>query len=525
MSQEASELLEQIATAILLEETQNQNKENVQTAKYSLKSAGSPTDRFTNNVSSDDVDESEEEFFEDGDEEEEDEEEEIKVENENEKIVFPSFSSSQHNQQQKQQQNHHQDTAAAVLTELSQATSNVVTTKAPTSTPSLNPHPPQIVPRGSLANPNMTATINSINAFLQSHLHASSSSSSQQPHKVRLSGPIRANINIRHGVWAPRLRCRKRKNLHAKDGIWIHPDCTVENLVTLVKNVLPDEFDWDAQASPLRYQAVNDQSLQSLKTVSGTVAAGQSLYSAFDLVRNRRSDGDNFILQLFVYGTWTVLLKSLHLPPHTNEDEPNSNSVMIMSSSMSSQSQSHMQPPPKKKYQQAHYHQMQMTLNGIGPNSMNMNMNLNNGNTNENLNQNRSSNSNNLLSQVLSHPSNSNNSHTHTHNHTHSLPQSNFYTHPLAANPPVTFLPTLTLEMQMNGTFIPMEISRRSFIAAIRACSMPKPGGPSPPPNGNYISPTAPTSTSTSIHKDESSSFSTTCSIQSTNSTPPPSES
>lgn len=505
MSQEASGLLEQIATAILLEETQNQNKENIQSAKYPLKSSGLLTDRFRS-VSSDDAEESEEEFFEDGDEEDD---EKINVKAETEKIVLPSFSISQHHnhinqQQQLQQQNHHQDTAAAVLTELSQATVPIsdVTTKSSTSTP-LNP--PQIVPRGSLANPNMTATINSINAFLQSHLHTSS----QQPHKVRLSGPIRANINIRHGVWAPRLRCRKRKNLHAKDGIWIHPDCTVENLVTLVKNVLPDEFDWDAQASPLRYQAVNDQSLQSLKTVSGTVAAGQSLYSAFDLVRNRRSDGDNFILQLFVYGTWTVLLKSLHLHSHINEDETNSNSMM-MSSSMSS----HMQPPPKKKYQQAHYHQMQMTLNGIGPNSMNSgNTNLI---TNENINQNHSSNSNNLLSQVLSHPSNSNNS--------HSLPQSNFYTHPLAANPPVTFLPTITLEMKMNGTFIPMEISRRSFIAAIRACSMPKPGVPSPPlvgnHSGNYISP----STSTSIHKDESS-LSTTCSIPSTNSTPPPSES
>lgn len=127
--------------------------------------------------------------------------------------------------------------------------------------------------------------------------------------RTRLSGPIRAAVNIRHGVWAPRLRCRKRKNLHAKSTILIPPNCTVDQLIAAVKSVLPDDFVWNPEDSPLRYQAVNDQSLQSLKPITPESVVSHSLYSIFDVVRNRRSDGDNFVLQLYVYGTWMALLK------------------------------------------------------------------------------------------------------------------------------------------------------------------------------------------------------------------------
>lgn len=133
--------------------------------------------------------------------------------------------------------------------------------------------------------------------------------------KSRLQGPIRAAVNIRHGLWAPKLRCRKRKNLHAKSTIMIPPSCTIEQLIAAVKCVLPDDFFWNEEASPLRFQAVNDQSLQSLKPITPeTLAPGQSLFSIFDVVRNRRSDGDNFILQLYVYGTWMALLKHPDAP-------------------------------------------------------------------------------------------------------------------------------------------------------------------------------------------------------------------
>ena len=77
-----------------------------------------------------------------------------------------------------------------------------------------------------------------------------------------------------------------------------------------MRGVLPDDFVWNPQDSPLRYQAVNDQSLQSLKAITAeALPSAQSLYAAFDVVRNRRSDGDNFVLQLYVYGTWMALLK------------------------------------------------------------------------------------------------------------------------------------------------------------------------------------------------------------------------
>ena len=213
-----------------------------------------------------------------------------------------------------------------------------------------------------------------------------------------------------------------------------------------MKNVLPDEFEWDAQASPLRYQAVNDQSLQSLKTVSGTVSSGQSLYSAFDLVRNRRSDGDNFILQLYVYGTWTVLLKP-HLTASTSNSTANDDE-----SGASHASAINLQPPPKKKYQQAHYNQLQMNLQAeeeTPTSSVNS--------------------SSSMFSHMRINPTGVNAS-----NSASSTAAAVNYTHPLAANPPVTFLPTVTLEMKLNGTFLPVEVSRRSFIAAIRACSVPK---------------------------------------------------
>lgn len=316
-----------------------------------------------------------------------------------------------------------QSGVAAVLTELSQAT---VTGSVSNSNNIQQP------PR-----PNMTATINSINALLQSHIHGPS-----PPHKVRLSGPIRANVNIRHGVWAPRLRCRKRKNLHAKDGIWIHANCTIEQLIGLVRGVLPDEFEWDPQGSPLRYQAVNDQSLQSLKTVSGTVASGQSLFAAFDLVRNRRSDGDNFILQLYVYGTWTVLLKPHLLPSSVHHQQQQVEDDSVGSSALP--------PPPKKKYQQAHYtqQQQQQQMNEIVSASE---------------------------SPVSSVTSNPNVFIRHPILTQTAAATTPFYAHhPLAANPPVTFLPTVTLEMKLNGTFVPVEVTRRSFIAAFRACSIPK---------------------------------------------------
>lgn len=333
---------------------------------------------------------------------------------------------------------------AAVLTELSQVTSPPLTMPAmPQATRPYPQQQPRTAP--TTQSPHMTATINSINALLQSHLNGGPSSSAS--HKVRLSGPIRANINIRHGVWAPRLRCRKRKNLHAKDGIWIHPACTLDHLVALVKSVLPDEFEWDAQASPLRYQAVNDQSLQSLKTVSGTVVSGQSLYSAFDLVRNRRSDGDNFILQLYVYGTWTVLLK-----PHlTASPLPEDDHHHVHNSA------AHLQPPPKKKYQQAHYNQLQMSSQQAEEDNHHPSTSTS---TATGLFSHMRINQNGLTS-----PANS---------------SALAYTHPLAAHPPVTFLPTVTLEMKLNGTFLPVEVSRRSFIAAIRACSIPKPASPAP---------------------------------------------
>ena len=395
-------LLEHIATASLLEE------------------------KF--NGSSDAEDDSDEEVFEDGDaneqinEEDQDEEEE-------------EFSGRERH-----------ESVAAVLTELSQATTPVTsntTGNKPSASVVTAAFP---LPSRPIPNPSMAATINSINAYLQSHLLPVPSS---QPQKARLYGPIRANVNIRHGVWAPRLRCRKRKNLHAKDGIWINPTCTLDHLIYLVKSVLPDEFEWDPQASPLRYQAVNDQSLQSLKTVSGTVVSGQSLFSAFDLVRNRRSDGDNFILQLYVYGTWTVLLKPHNLTTYHQSGVINGgggggdDDEMINSVSLP--------PPPKKKYQQAHYNQQQMQMNMMTLEESNSTGNGQNSG---------------MFHMRLSPPNNT------TANPSQSAP---FYTHPLSANPPVTFLPTVTLEMKMNGIFVPVEISRRSFVSAIRACSIPKP--------------------------------------------------
>lgn len=406
----AGSLLEHIATASLLEE------------------------KF--NGSSDAEDDSDEEVFEDGDASEQlndDEEEE-------------DFSGRERH-----------ESVAAVLTELSQATtpvtSNITGNKSSDSLVVAAATAAFPLPSRPIPNPNMAATINSINAYLQNHLLPVPS----QPQKARLYGPIRANVNIRHGVWAPRLRCRKRKNLHAKDGIWINPTCTLEHLIYLVKGVLPDEFEWDPQASPLRYQAVNDQSLQSLKTVSGTVASGQSLFSAFDLVRNRRSDGDNFILQLYVYGTWTVLLKPHNLTTYHQSgisvisggggvDDEMINSVSLP-------------PPPKKKYQQAHYNQQQMQMNML---------------TSEESNGAGAGNGNGQNSGMFHMRLSSPNSTTTTTN-TNTSQSAPFYTHPLSANPPVTFLPTVTLEMKMNGIFVPMEISRRSFVSAIRACSIPKP--------------------------------------------------
>ena len=392
---EAGRLLEQIVTAStsLLKEHEGSDEER----EYS--------------------EDGEEEVFEDGDEDNDDE-----SDNESDEIPKQINTPAAANAH---------ESVAAVLTELSQATSSLPVhrhhqVQGAYQLPSMSR-----TTTSSTASPHMAATINSINALLQSHLNSPSISS----HKVRLSGPIRANVNIRHGVWAPRLRCRKRKNLHAKDGIWIHPTCTLDHLIALVKSVLPDEFEWDAQGSPLRYQAVNDQSLQSLKTVSGTVASGQSLYSAFDLVRNRRSDGDNFVLQLYVYGTWTVLLKP-HLPSSSGgAGYEDSNAV-------------NLQPPPKKKYQQAHY--LQMSLQPTEEEQVSSNTGL----YSQNQNQMRLPTSTSITSTTS----------------TNSTP----YTHPLAANPPVTFLPTVTLEMKLNGTFLPVEVSRRSFIAAIRACSIPK---------------------------------------------------
>jgi hypothetical protein len=408
------------------------------------------------------------------------------------------------------------DTAAEVLTELRQATGITDTTTTTTIT---NPSTTPSTSRGSLANPNMTATINSINAFLQSHLSSttststSSASSSLQPHKVRLSGPIRANINIRHGVWAPRLRCRKRKNLHAKDGIWIHQNCTLDHLVSLVKSVLPDDFEWDPMASPLRYQAVNDQSLQSLKTVNGTVSSGmQSLYAAFDLVRNRRSDGDNFILQLYVYGSWTVLLKS-HLNSTSDyiDDELITSSNSSNTSSTPTAPSSFQQPPPKKKYQQTHFNQMQMMNSGNNSSSAI----ASDSHSNHNL-------FNHFPLQQQQHPQ------------PHPLPlphhqQQNIYTHPLSANPPVTFLPTVTLEMKFNGTFVPVEISRRSFVTAIRACSIPK-ASPinNPSQQDSAVEPTNNTNSTSNndntTNSTNSTNITTNNNTNNNTTTPPPSD-
>lgn len=405
-------LLEQITTSRLLED------------KFNASTTTSTT------VSSDVEDESDGEVFEDGD---------INNESENE-----SDRESDEFEGSNDQMPH--ESVAAVLTELSQATSGKTNVMNPmnnmNSTTAVNisnttntANTVFPLPSRPLPNAQMAATVNSINALLQSHLQGHLPSA---PQKARLYGPIRANVNIRHGVWAPRLRCRKRKNLHAKGGIWISPQCTLEHLITLVRGVLPDEFEWDAQASPLRYQAVNDQSLQSLKTVSGTVASGQSLFSAFDLVRNRRSDGDNFILQLYVYGTWTVLLKSHHL--------------ISSGGGAGDEEILNLPPPPKKKYQQAHYSQQQLQMTEdssttTGNNSQNSSM----------------------FHMRLTPPNNT--------NPVTSTPNQ-FYTHPLAANAPVTFLPTVMLEMKLNGIFVPIEVTRRSFISAIRSCSAPKQSQP-----------------------------------------------
>lgn len=434
-------LLEQIVTAAssVLEETTREDNDNNH-------------EEFGSGDSS-------EEVFEDGDEEEEE--------------VGSLRMSDEEDIEEEAEDYEGQSGVAAVLTELSQATSlssngNSNSNRdrdrdrdrdriSVNSISNYNNNNNTMQPMPYAPRPNMTATINSISALLQSHLQhpttSTSTASSTGSQKVRLSGPIRANVNIRHGVWAPRLRCRKRKNLHAKDGIWIHPNCTLEHLIALVRDVLPDEFEWDSQSSPLRYQAVNDQSLQSLKTVSGTVSGGgqhqQSLFAAFDLVRNRRSDGDNFILQLYVYGTWTVLLK-----PH-----------MISSAASASagreieEEDSVPMPPPKKKYQQAHYTQQQQIqlqqqqqLQGSSSEAAN----------------------NSLFVRHHSQVPSSNNTHLNPPTASVSTPSAFYSHHPLAANPPVTFLPTVTLEMKLNGIFVPVEVSRRSFIAAFRACSIPK---------------------------------------------------
>ena len=424
-------LLEQIVTASNLLDTSSRDQLPLQRHTYSSE------------------DDSEEEVFEDGDNED----------GGNEKGRGHGVDESIYKGNGNGNEENEQSGLAAVLTELSQATSN--------SSHSIS-NPPR---QPNSANVNMTAAINSINSLLQSHLNPSPP---QHPHKVRLSGPIRANINIRHGVWAPRLRCRKRKNLHAKDGIWIHSTCTLDHLVALVRSVLPDEFDWDPVSSPLRYQAVNDQSLQSLKTVSGTVVSGQSLFAAFDLVRNRRSDGDNFILQLYVYGTWTVLLKPNYANSNTTNSNTGSHQIMMHHGHID-EDLSSIQPPPKKKYQQAHYNQQQqqqqlqqVEISSDSSNSNNNNNNLFNGQVFM-----RSSAAN--PPHNVQHSTQSQSYHSQVQTQVPQVPQvPQVYSHPLAANPPVTFLPTVTLEMKLNGTFIPVEISRRSFIAAFRACSLPK---------------------------------------------------
>lgn len=438
----AGSLLDHIATASLLEEKFN-------------RSSGAEDES------------GDEEMFEDGDANGEEDEQEHENEEDHEE----------------EDRDRRHESVAAVLTELSQAAAPVTSSEASTSaTPAAFPLPSRPLP-----NPQMAATINSINAYLQSHLL---SVPSAQPQKARLYGPIRANVNIRHGVWAPRLRCRKRKNLHAKDGIWINPTCTLENLIYLVKSVLPDEFEWDPQASPLRYQAVNDQSLQSLKTVSGTVASGQSLFSAFDLVRNRRSDGDNFILQLYVYGTWTVLLKPHNYPSGGAVDEDVMNSV-------------NLPPPPKKKYQQAHYQQMNLVTSSSEDSTA----------------QNPG-----IFHMRMSPP----NSAAAITTSASSAPSPAYYTHPLSANPPVTFLPTVTLEMKMNGIFVPVEISRRSFVSAIRACSIPKPvvndaGNSNVNASVNYVSGNSSSGTPPP-QSNNNINNSNTSSTNNTNITPPPSE-
>lgn len=404
-------LLDQIVAASLLEQ------QHRQVPSYMNQNHQHPRDPRTLRSSDLDEESGEEEAFEDGDENE--------LDNSDDGAV----------KREKSLEQSSNDSVAAVLTEL---TNNI------TNNPSTN----AVTTRHN--NPQMAATINSINALLQSHLNANANSASSIPQKVRLSGPIRANVNIRHGVWAPRLRCRKRKNLHAKDGIWIHPTCTLDHLIALVRSVLPDEFEWDCQASPLRYQAVNDQSLQSLKTVNGTVAGGQGLYAAFDLVRNRRSDGDNFILQLYVYGTWTILLKNNQVAYHHEED---------LSSNSTAATASAVQPPPKKKYQQAHYSQQQSQVQQVN--------NVNSVDESQGM-------FSHMRLPPVSGVSSSNNTTVSTGSPVATTNTTAYYTHPLAANPPVTFLPTVTLEMKLNGTFVPVEVSRRSFVAAIRACSIPK---------------------------------------------------
>lgn len=183
------------------------------------------------------------------------------------------------------------------------------------------------------------------------------------PVKARLCGPIRAHVNLRHGVWAPRLRCRKRKNLHACAPVLIDPACSLEELLARVRAALPPDFLWNERESPLRYQAVNDQSLQSLKIISRDLLAAlppyASLYDLFDTVRNRRSDGEGFELQLYVYGTWLRLIRmqlnALDVPrddhkririDDLNNPPPPAPAPNAMMSTFKIAGRSHAAPPP-----------------------------------------------------------------------------------------------------------------------------------------------------------------------------------
>jgi hypothetical protein len=127
---------------------------------------------------------------------------------------------------------------------------------------------------------------------------------------------IKIVLQLRDGPFGRTLR--SRKGLMPLNDFYIDANTSYEELIRNIRDALPENFIWDVNTEPIRYQRIKEQPQSSLPFISRDMA----FYQLFKSIIIRRKYDEMDQISIWIFGKWKTPFGAGSVSPARLPDLP-----------------------------------------------------------------------------------------------------------------------------------------------------------------------------------------------------------